>query len=71
MPEQKWKAEPSERRVRVEVGGQTIAESGIIVLVIEHPGELHYYFPLADVRRELLSESGHVKASKYRGDATY
>ncbi|HYM97725.1 MAG TPA: DUF427 domain-containing protein, partial [Candidatus Sulfotelmatobacter sp.] len=46
------------RRVRVMFGGQMIADSQQTVLVVERRRLPVYYFPLEDVRRELLSEAG-------------
>jgi len=67
MAKQVWKFEPTNRWVRTTFQGETIADSKQAVLMIESRRELDYYFPLADVRQDLLSESDHTQTSGYRG----
>lgn len=71
MAKQPWKLEATDRRVRVEFNGEVIADSTNTQLMIEHPGELHYYFPVADVKTEYLVSSDHTEKSGYRGTAVY
>ncbi len=63
--------EESPKRVRVELAGETVADT-------HHPKLLHetgllpvYYFPRADVRFELLSPSEHTTRCPYKGTAHY
>jgi uncharacterized protein (DUF427 family) len=68
---QKWTLEPTARRVRVEFGGKVIADSQHVMLMIESPHDLVYYFPRQDVQMEFLAASDHIKHSGYKGDATF
>ncbi|MCQ3973767.1 MAG: hypothetical protein DPW09_10015 [Anaerolineae bacterium] len=67
MTKQVWKFEPTERWVRATHHGETIADSKRVMLMIESMGELDYYFPVADVRLDLLTPSDHTETSGYRG----
>ena len=49
--------EPSPKRVRVQLGGVTVADSGRAVLVWEKPYYPTYYFPVDDVRTDLLAST--------------
>ena len=61
-----------ERRVRVEIGGHTLADSKAALRVLEtsHPPTI--YIPPADVHSELLSDSG-ARGSwcEFKGGAHY
>jgi uncharacterized protein (DUF427 family) len=59
--------ERSSKRVRVHLGGEVVADAVQPVLVWEVPYYPTYYFPVADVRTELLPEDG-VAHSPSRGD---
>lgn len=65
----RWKFEPTDRHVRVAFNGEFVADSKNVMLMIESPHELHYYFPEDDVRMDLLEPTDHVEHSGYRGDA--
>lgn len=67
--QQKWKLESTARWVRAKLGGEFIADSKRALLMIESPHQLIYYFPKEDVRMALLSPSGNVDSSRYKGDA--
>ena len=71
MATQKWKLEPTDRKVRVEFNGKIIANTTQSKLMIESPGELHYYFPLEDVKQNYLENSDHSETSGYRGTSTF
>ena len=62
--------EPSPKRVRVQLGGLTVADSGRAVLVWEKPYYPTYYFPIDDVRTDLLIPDPGVSHSPSRGDGT-
>jgi uncharacterized protein (DUF427 family) len=62
--------ETGAKRVRAFVGGEAVADSTSPVLVWEKPYYPAYYFPLADVRTELLEPDGDVAHSPSRGDGT-
>ncbi|MFC1975697.1 DUF427 domain-containing protein [Chloroflexota bacterium] len=55
--------------MRTTLNGETIADSKRAMLMIESRGELDYYFyfPIEDVRLDLLEESDDVETSGYRG----
>lgn len=62
--------EPSGKRVRVYLGGEAVADTIRPSLVWEVPYYPTYYFPVDDVRTELLTPDGGIKHSPSRGDAT-
>ena len=61
----------SERRVRVEVEGTTIAESSRPVLLFETGLVTRYYLPPSDVRQDLLRPSATCTLCPYKGRARY
>jgi len=64
--------EASPRRVRVMFGGHTIADSQQVKLVFSGPRHFPaYYFPLADVRQNLLKESSRTVEHPGLGSARY
>ncbi|MFC1411195.1 DUF427 domain-containing protein [Streptacidiphilus sp. N1-12] len=63
------RTEPSAKRVRVYLGGRPVADSSNPLLVWESPHYPTYYFPAADVDRELLTADDGVAHSPSRGDA--
>lgn len=67
----KWIFEPTQRRVRVRFNGEIVADSQRVMLMIESPHDLVYYFPRADVALHWLSPSDHTQHSAYRGDAAF
>jgi uncharacterized protein (DUF427 family) len=60
--------EASAKRVRAYLGGETVADSTRPLLVWEVPYYPTYYFPLADVRGELLEADGGSVRSPSRGE---
>src|SRR4051812_18902775 len=60
--------EPGAKRVRAFLGGEPVADTTRPVLVWEVPYYPTYFFPLADVRSELLEPDGGVAHSPSRGD---
>ncbi len=64
------RVEPSDKWVRVFLGGVKVADSRRPLLVWEKPYFPTYYFPLGDVRADLLVETGEVRRSPSRGEAT-
>jgi uncharacterized protein (DUF427 family) len=63
--------EDGQKRVRVYVGGELIADSRNVKLVWEKPYFPVYYFPEDDVRMELLTPAGDGDRSPSRGAAEY
>jgi uncharacterized protein (DUF427 family) len=64
------RSEPGAKRVRAYLGGELVADTSEPVLVWEKPFYPAYYFPLADVRTELLEADGGSVHSPSRGEAT-
>ena len=64
------RVEQASKRVRVILGGEVVADSTAPLLVWEVPYYPTYYFPEADVRTDLLVETGETKRSPSRGEAT-
>lgn len=64
------RVEPGNKRVRVVLGGEVVADSTATLLVWEIPYYPTYYFPEADVATDLLVETGETRRSPSRGEAT-
>jgi uncharacterized protein (DUF427 family) len=62
---------PSERHVRVESGGQVLAESDRAVELHETGLPTRYYLPREDVKMELLTATDTTSHCPYKGDASY
>src|SRR4029453_14548370 len=60
--------EPSAKRVRAYLGGEVVADTIHPVLVWEVPYYPAYYFPVADVRTDLLEPDDGTVHSPSRGD---
>jgi len=61
--------EDGQKRIRVYLGGEVVADTTRPKLVWEKPYYPTYYFPDADVRLDALVPSGHTKRSPSRGTA--
>jgi uncharacterized protein (DUF427 family) len=70
-PDYKILFEPSPRRVRVEFGGEVIADSTVVHLLFETRHLPVYYFPRADVRFDRLRPTDHHTYCPYKGTASY
>jgi uncharacterized protein (DUF427 family) len=70
-PEQTLYLEPTPRRLRVVVGGETIADSRNAFMLHEQGLQPCYYFPVADVRSEFLEPSDRVTRCPKKGEASY
>ena len=64
------RTERSNKRVRVILGGEVVVDTTSPLLVWEVPYYPTYYFPEADVKTELLVETGETRRSPSRGEAT-
>jgi len=62
------RVEHAAKRLRAYLGGELVAETISPLLVWEAPYYPTYYFPLADVRGELLEEESAIAHSPSRGD---
>jgi uncharacterized protein (DUF427 family) len=59
-----------EKRIRAYLGGEVVADTIHPTLVWEVPYYPTYYFPLADVRTDLLQADGGIAHSPSRGDGS-
>ena len=64
------RTEQGEKRVRAILGGEVVVDTTSPLLVWEVPYYPTYYFPEADVKTELLVETGETRRSPSRGEAT-
>src|SRR5689334_8609858 len=65
------RVEPVTDRIRVVVGGRTLADSTDAVRVLETAGAPVYYLPQEDVRFEALRWSGRSTTCEWKGRARY
>ncbi len=63
--------EQSPRRVRVQFGGETLADTKRAMLLREASRVPVYYFPMEDVRMELLAPNDHRTHCPVKGHASY
>lgn len=70
-PYKRVDALPSRRRVRVEIDGKAVADTGRPVLLFETGLPTRYYLPREDVRLDLLRPTEHSTACPYKGTAEY
>jgi uncharacterized protein (DUF427 family) len=63
--------EPSPRRVRGVIGGETVVDSVHIALLHETGYLPIWYFPRSDVRFDLLQATDHTTHCPFKGDASY
>jgi uncharacterized protein (DUF427 family) len=63
--------EPTPKRLRVEVGGVTIADSRRAMILHEGGQQPIYYFPREDVRADVLEDSDRHTHCPKKGDASY
>ena len=59
------------KRLRVVFNGETIADSTRAQYLYESKHTPVYYFPFADVRRDLLQATEHSTHCPFKGDAAY
>jgi uncharacterized protein (DUF427 family) len=59
--------EPSPRRVRALLAGHAVADSRRVMLLTEHHKMPVYYFPVADVRMDLLAPTGRTRRDPHKG----
>jgi uncharacterized protein (DUF427 family) len=65
------RVEPVPERIRVVVGGVTVADSRRAVRVVETAGAPVYYLPPEDVRTDLLRRSPTTSQCEWKGRASY
>jgi uncharacterized protein (DUF427 family) len=72
MSDEHWVAtEPSPRRVRAVFAGTVVADSTRVLLLRERRHVGVYYFPMDDVRMDLLARTDKHTHCPYKGDASY
>ena len=67
----RFRWEDSRRRVRVVFGGITVADSTHVMLLHECGRLPVFYFPIKDVRMDLLEATEHRSSSPLKGEAFY
>ena len=70
-PPRRIDVEACAQRVRVEFGGELVADSTRTLLLHEENYPPVHYFPRDDVRMDLLTRTDHVTHCPYKGDASY
>jgi uncharacterized protein (DUF427 family) len=66
------RVEPTGKRVRVEFGGETVADTTRAIRVLETAGPPCFYIPPDDVREELLRPNLERRTvCEWKGDASY
>ena len=63
--------EPTIKRVRAMLGGETIVDSRRTLILFEEGHLPVYYFPVEDVRRDLLEPSDKHTTCPRKGEASY
>jgi uncharacterized protein (DUF427 family) len=63
--------EDSPRRIRAELAGETVVDSGRAKLLHEHGHLPIYYFPAEDLSADLLEPTDHRTHCPWKGDASY
>jgi uncharacterized protein (DUF427 family) len=71
MPTHKVEERRIAERVKVEVGGQQIANSGDVIRVDEDDYPSRYYLPRSDVKMDLLERSSTTTKCPFKGTASY
>jgi uncharacterized protein (DUF427 family) len=62
---------PSGRRVRIEIDGETVADSSNGSFLHETGLPVRYYLPKVDVRMDLLTPTDKATQCPYKGTARY
>lgn len=65
------RVEPVPERIRVVVGGETIADTTAAVRVLETAGAPVYYLPRSEIRTDLLTDTSDHSFCEWKGLATY
>ena len=71
QPDRRMDYSPAGRRVRVVVGGVTVADSVNAIALAEADHPLVYYFPQSDTQMDLAHRTSHSTHCPFKGDASY
>lgn len=63
------RVEDGQKRIRVYLGGELVADTNNVKLVWEKPYYPTYYFPVADVNTDLLVDTGETHRTPSRGES--
>jgi uncharacterized protein (DUF427 family) len=69
--EPRIRVEPAHHGVRVEFNGESIADSGRVLILREANHRPVFYFPPQDVRKDLLEPTELHTRCPYKGEASY
>ena len=70
-PDYRVDFEQTAKRVRVRLGGQTVADSTDARIMLETRHTPVYYLPRADVRMDLAERTDHESFCPFKGEASY
>ena len=70
-PARRIDVDPCAARVRVELGGEVVADSTRTLVMREADYPPVHYFPRDDVRMDFLTRTEHATRCPYKGDASY
>src|SRR5687768_10571885 len=70
-PNHKVEEEHVGQTMKVEINGETIAESNDVVRVTEDDHPVRYYFPRADIRMNKLERTTTQTECPFKGEAHY
>ena len=70
-PDHKVQEIPLDQRVKVEVGGEVVAQSDNVIKVAEDHSPVRYYFPRADVAMSKLARTETTSECPFKGTAHY